>query len=107
MESFQFELLREAGVKPRHISRLLGVSRVTASNWLRGVTQPHHLIRASADELLSATRAAMEDGRLPVPDQLPLEERSVRTAATVKKYMLKANCTDESTDDGANTPELT
>ena len=87
---YDFELLREAGIKPRHIHRLIGVSRVTASNWLRGVTQPHALVKKKADLLVASVVAAMEDGKLPVPDSLPADEKSVRTVATVKRYMAAA-----------------
>lgn len=84
---FDNSVLQEAGLKPRHIHRLVGVSRVTASNWLRGKTQPHHLAMDKATQLLDAVKAAMSDGRLPVSDKLSIEERSVRTVAIVKKYM--------------------
>lgn len=81
------EALNAAGVKPRHISRLMGVSRVTASNWVRGVTQPHSLVEAKAGVMKAAISLALEDGKLPVSDKLPPDERSVRTVSTVKKYM--------------------
>lgn len=81
------EALQTAGVKPRHLSRLMGVSRVTASNWIRGATQPHPLVSAQVDVLFRAVSTALEEGALPVSDKLPPEERSVKTLSTVKKYM--------------------
>lgn len=88
--SYDYQLLKEAGVKPRHIHRLLGVSRVTASNWLRGVTQPHALVKSRADVLIESVKAAVEDDKLPVPASFPADERSVRTAAIIKRYMAAA-----------------
>ena len=84
---FDYELVKSAGLKPRHIHRLLNVSRVTASNWLRGATQPHHFMREKTDMLMAAVQAAVKDEKLPVPDSLPPDERSVRTVAVVKRYM--------------------
>lgn len=82
-----FETAVEAGLKPRHVTRLLNVSRVTASNWLRGVTQPHPFIQEKAQELLDAVSAALEDGALPVPHQMPPDEKSVKTLSIVRYYM--------------------
>jgi hypothetical protein len=84
---FNFETVVEAGIKPRHVTRLLNVSRVTASNWLRGVTQPHPFIQEKAQALLDAVDAAVEDGVLPVPHQLPQDEKSVKTLSIVRSYM--------------------
>jgi hypothetical protein len=95
---FNSETLREAGLQPRHIHRLIGVSRVTASNWLRGKTSPHHLVKDRADGLMAAVQNAVDDGRLPVPSNLPPDERSVRTVAIVKKYM-------DAVNDAGDSPE--
>lgn len=88
---FNHELIQSAGVKPRHISRILGVSRVTASNWLRGVTRPHYLVAGKAAKLSRAVERAVADGALPVSDQLPVDERSVKTVATVNKYLMEGD----------------
>ena len=98
---FDYELVREAGVKPRHINRILGVSRVTASNWLRGVTKPHPLVKTQAAQLSQAVKLATEAGELPVSDQLPPDERSVKTVSIVKRYLMERNDTDE------DSPEVT
>lgn len=79
--------LRDAGLKPRHVAHLLGVSRVTASNWLRGVTAPHRLIQDRTEALAKAVQQAVDDKKLPVSDKLLPEERSVRTVALVRRYM--------------------
>lgn len=84
---FNHTLLVEAGVKPRHITRLTGVSRVTASNWLRGATQPHHYMQDEATKIQDAVQKAVDDGKLPVSDSMSTEERSVKTLAVIKRYM--------------------
>lgn len=84
---YNFENVVTAGIKPRHVTRLVGVSRVTASNWLRGVTQPHHFVGPKAQALIDAVDSAIEAGELPVPHQLPPDEQSVRTVSVVRKYM--------------------
>jgi len=93
---FDYELVREAGVKPRHISRILSISRVTASNWLRGVTKPHHLVKAQAAQLSQAVKLATEAEELPVSDQIPPEERSVKTVSIVKRYLMEIDADEES-----------
>lgn len=95
---FDNVLLKEAGLQPRHIHRLIGVSRVTASNWLRGQTKPHHLVKSRAELLFSAVERAVADGRLPVSSQLPPDEKSVRTVAIVKKYMDTVNEAEDTSE---------
>lgn len=84
---FDGAILKSAGVQPRHVHRLIGVSRVTASNWLRGQTKPHALVRDKAELLMSAVSSALNDERLPISDSLPPDERSFKTAAIIKRYM--------------------
>lgn len=81
------EVMKTAGVKPRHIHRLVGVSRVTASNWIRGTTKPHSLVSHKAKVLYDAVALATEDGLLPVSDMLTAEEQSVKTMSVIKRYM--------------------
>lgn len=80
-------VMHVAGVKPRHVARLLGVSRVTASNWLRGATKPHSLVQTQVKLLFDAVSLAVNEGNLPVSDKLPPDERSVKTVSVIKKYM--------------------
>jgi transcriptional regulator with XRE-family HTH domain len=84
---FDHNLFTQAGLKPRHVSRLVGVSRVTASNWLRGVAKPHKLIEDKTQLLQSAIKTALDDGDLPVSDRLSAEEASVKTVAIVKRHV--------------------
>jgi hypothetical protein len=81
-------LLRHAGIKPRHVTRIIPVSRVTASNWLRGVSTPRQVtFRAIVDSLMQAARDAVDAKELPVPSDMPADEKSVRTLATLKRRM--------------------
>ena len=84
---FDHNLFTQAGLKPRHVSRLVGVSRVTASNWLRVVAKPHKLIEDKTQLLQSAIKTALDDGDLPVSDKLSAEEASVKTVAIVKRHV--------------------
>lgn len=82
---FDHNTLVEAGLKPRHVSRLVGVSRVTASNWLRGVARPHKLIQDKANLLQQAVELGVESGELPVSTSLGPEETSVKTVSVVRR----------------------
>lgn len=65
-----FKKAIKAGIAPRHISTKLGISRVTASNWLNGHTQPHRLLMGVVVELLANVSAAVAAGDLPAPRDL-------------------------------------
>lgn len=80
------DVLVAAGVKPRHIVRVLEVSRVTASNWLNGLARPSPGLTEKATRLMRAVAQATEDGQLPVPATLPSDERNVATLAILRRY---------------------
>jgi len=84
---FNNKLLVDAGLKPRHLARILNVSRVTASNWLRGKSQPHSLLADKAILLVNAVEAAVEAEELPVSKNLPTDEASVKTVSVTTRYM--------------------
>ena len=82
------KLVRSAGVRPKHIVRLLGVTRVTASNWMTGASRPHSLLADQATALMVAIREALEDKELPVSDSLPPDEKSVKTLNIVRQRLM-------------------
>lgn len=84
---FDHNVLVAAGLKPRHVSRIVGVSRVTASNWLRGIAKPHKLLEEKANALHDAAATGIENGELPVSATLPPEEVSVRTVAVIMRLL--------------------
>ena len=77
-------LVRAAGVRPKHLVRLLGITRVTASNWMTGASRPHFLLAGRAEAVMAAIRSALNDKELPVSDNLPPVERSVKTLNIVR-----------------------
>ena len=79
--------LLDAGVMPRHITRVIGVSRVTASKWLNGKAQPDPLREPLVEKFTNAVRQAMKDNVLPVSKMLPYSEREVRTIAAIMERM--------------------
>lgn len=61
------DTFREAKLASRHIAKLLGVSRVTASLWLNGHSNPHVLLQEKVKQLAEAVSKATENGKLPIP----------------------------------------
>jgi len=88
--SFDRNTAIRAGVKAKHVARLLGVSRFTANNWLSGRRQPHDLIHRRVDLFEEALKEAIAAGELPITDDdmLP-EERSVELMRILRTHMEK------------------
>lgn len=82
------EVLRRAGLEPRHVARVVGIHPVTASNWLCGNKRPHRLMSAEATRLMRAASTALADQALPIErsETMPPDEWSVRTFATLRRY---------------------
>lgn len=59
--------LKKAGFRVTEVSKLMKVSRPTASNWYRGAHGPHVLVQRKLDKLVDATEKALEAGELPIP----------------------------------------
>jgi hypothetical protein len=68
------ETFREAGLGARHISKLAGVSRVTASLWLNGHCNPHVLLQEKVNLLAEIIDAALASGKLPMPQGVSKSE---------------------------------
>jgi hypothetical protein len=83
--------LRQAGVEPRHLARLLGIHPVTGSTWLCGRAKPSSLLGVQAQTLMVAVDNALAETALPIaPDRYPADEHSVRTLAALKRYYRQA-----------------
>lgn len=68
------DTFREAKLASRHIAKLLGVSRVTASLWLNGHTSPHVLLQEKVMQLADAVSKATQQGKLPMPEGVSKSE---------------------------------
>lgn len=56
-----------AGLRPKHLSPILGISRVTASIWLNGHGNPHVLLHKKVANLAHLVSKAVDSGKLPIP----------------------------------------
>jgi hypothetical protein len=86
MPSFDANEMRDAGLTPQVLGRLLGISRVTASYWLNGHRQPHPLLRQRIVILLDGVRREVQIGALPPPVAMPLRQQSQIVEAALAKY---------------------
>lgn len=68
------DTFREAGLRPKHLAPILGVSRVTASIWLNGHGEPHVLIRKKVDVLAELVSKAIKARKLPIPADVSKSE---------------------------------
>lgn len=68
------DTFRKAGLRPKHLAPILGVSRVTASIWLNGHGQPHVLIRKKVDALAELVSKALAARKLPIPEDVSKTE---------------------------------
>ena len=68
------DTFRKAGLRPKHLAPILGVSRVTASIWLNGHGQPHVLIRKKVDALAELVSKAVAARKLPIPEDVSKTE---------------------------------
>lgn len=62
-----FHILKQAGIGPTDISRMVGVSRVTASGWLNNKFSPSRLLEDRLQKFIDVVKLALEAGELPVP----------------------------------------
>lgn len=83
--TIDFAPVRAARLQPADIAKLLRVSRVTASQWLNGHTQPHHLLTDRVRELVDAVDAAVQAGLLPVPHHVHRRERGLYVQRAIEQ----------------------
>ena len=63
---YDFSILKQAGITPGLTAKLVGVSRVTASQWCNGHAQPHRLLANRVTEYLRLVKLAVDSGALPL-----------------------------------------
>lgn len=68
------DTFRKAKLGARHIARLVGVSRVTASLWLNGHCKPHVLLQEKVNLLAVKVADALASGKLPIPEGVSKSE---------------------------------
>jgi len=76
------DIFKQAKLAPRHLHRLLGVSRVTVSLWLNGHGSPHRLLEHRVDDLAKRVKQALDEGKLPIPKDVDMSDE-VRYVQTV------------------------
>jgi hypothetical protein len=82
-----FEKLTSVGVKPKHIIRLLPVSRQTASGWLNGHVVPHSDKGEFMNHLCAAVDKALKYNELPVPTGIKGYARDSYLETILRKYV--------------------
>jgi hypothetical protein len=82
-----FEQAISAGIKPRHVAKILDISRVTASQWLNNHTLPHPLLRSRVKLLLDSVSKAVVDSKLPAPAHFRGREENNYICDTLHSYM--------------------
>lgn len=75
--TIDFTPIKLANLGPADMAKLLRVSRVTASLWLNGHKQPHHLHSESVSTLIDKVARALGAGLLPVPHNVTRRERGL------------------------------
>ena len=84
-----FSPLERAKVTQGEFAELLGVSRVTVSNWIHGITNIHPERVRRVARLLAVINKAAEDGALPVPPKTLRRERLGVIKMAVIPYLRK------------------
>lgn len=64
---FDANILKQAGITPGVAAKLIGVSRVTASQWYNGHVQPHRLLESRVANFMRTVQAALDQKLLPLP----------------------------------------
>lgn len=89
--NWDVELIRSAGVAPRHLAILMDVHRMTAANWLTHQNKPHRLLRDKANRFMRAVRQALDEKELPITKKNGFHsfEIDVRIIALLESAMEK------------------
>lgn len=64
---FDFSPLKQAGITPGIAAKMMGISRVTASQWFNGHVQPHSLLKARVTNFTRMVQSALDQKLLPLP----------------------------------------
>ena len=84
-----FTDFKKYGVSPKHLAKLLNISRVAASNWINGHTAPHPLLDKKANAVLNAVDQAVTDGDLPPPKEFKGLERDNHILGCIARRIVK------------------
>ena len=84
-----FEVLKDAGLTPSTIARLLNVSRVAVSLWVNGHSKPHSLLKRRVDKLLQAIQSAVDCNDLPLSEDVPRRNRFAETSRIIYRHLEK------------------
>lgn len=63
---YDFTVLKQAGITPGLTAKLVGVSRVTASQWCNGHALPHRLMGNKVHDFLRLVQQAVDKKHLPL-----------------------------------------
>lgn len=80
-------LLHKYGISPRHITKLIPVSRQTASAWLNKDVAPNQYMQPKLDALNAAIRAAVKYGEFPPHKKFTGTVRDTYIITILRKYM--------------------
>lgn len=81
-----------AGLTQREISELVGVSRITVWYWMHKKREPHYLLVDRVDRILENLEAAVAKGELPLPADVPREQRLTHIRRILFEASRKAEC---------------
>ncbi len=84
--TFDYKILKAAGLSKADISRLYGVSRQTVHNWFAG-SNVHVLIHAKVERVTNAINKAVEAGELPVELGKSVTDRAKKITDIVKAHL--------------------
>ena len=81
------DLITQAGLKPRHLQKFFKCSRIAASSWVNGHSQPHALLGKRVEVFSTAIQRAIGEGKLPVPEGLPFTESNTYVNDVIRTYV--------------------
>lgn len=87
--TINFDTFKRAELRPSDVAKLLSVSRVAASLWFNGHSQPHHLIVKRVDRLQQAVASALLSKELPVSKDVPRAKRSDEIHSVISLHLSK------------------
>ena len=85
-----FEIVREAGLLPHEVAKMLKVSRVTVSMWVNGHCKPHRLLIAKVERFLDGVQRAVDVGDLPLDKTTKRKDRLGQIKVVLVKHLHEA-----------------
>lgn len=78
------ELLERAGIRPTEFCRILGISKATYYNWIRGRQPYSHIVKGELERVIGLIETATDKGKLPINDSIKGSERLIVINAILK-----------------------